>query len=67
MRDVLLTVDARVFIGLCIVLALGIPIAMVALSVGVPPLRNPLFLVIGGLVGLLLVRRLWLIRREAGS
>jgi len=66
MRDFLESANAPRFIGICILLAVGIPTAMVALSVGVPPLRNPSFLIVGGLVGLLLVRRLWLIRREAG-
>ena len=39
---------------------------MVAFSVGLPPLRNPLFLMVGALVAFLIMRRFWLIRRKAG-
>jgi len=44
---------------------LGIPIVMLALSVVLPTLGNPLFLVIGALVGFLLPRW-WLNRRKNG-
>ena len=44
---------------------LGIPLVMLALSVVLPTLGNPLFLVIGALVGFLLPRW-WLNRRKNG-
>jgi tight adherence protein B len=42
----------------------GIPFAMLALSVALPALGNPLFLIIGALIGFLLPR-FWLSRRKA--
>jgi len=42
-----------------------VPILMVILSLGLPALRNPLFLVVGALIGFLLPR-FWLSRRKAG-
>ncbi len=44
---------------------LGIPLIMLALSVVLPTLANPIFLVIGGLIGFLLPR-FWLNRRKNG-
>ena len=44
---------------------LGIPLIMLALSVVLPTLGNPIFLVIGGLIGFLLPR-FWLNRRKNG-
>jgi tight adherence protein B len=43
----------------------GVPILMVVLSVVFPALRNPLFLLIGALVGFMLPR-FWLNRRKSG-
>ena len=43
---------------------IGVPLLMVVLSVGLPALRNPLFLIIGALVGFLLPR-FWLSRRKS--
>ena len=42
---------------------IGIPLLMVVFSVVVPPLRNPVFLIFGALVGFLLTR-FWLSRRR---
>jgi tight adherence protein B len=53
------------FLALWAVSIIGIPLAMVVFSVGLPALRNPLFLVVGALIGFLLPR-LWLSRRKAG-
>jgi tight adherence protein B len=44
---------------------LGVPLIMIFLSVGVTPLRNPLILVVGGIVGFFLPR-FWLGRRKGG-
>jgi tight adherence protein B len=44
---------------------LGIPLIMLALSVVLPTLANPIFLVIGGLIGFMLPR-FWLNRRKNG-
>ena len=43
----------------------GIPAVMLALSIWVPALGNPLFLIVGALVGFLLPR-FWLSRRHVG-
>ena len=43
----------------------GIPLFMLVLSVGVPGLRNPIILLVGGLIGFY-APRLWLGRRKAG-
>jgi tight adherence protein B len=44
---------------------IGVPILMVFLSAFLPALRNPIFLIIGALIGFLLPR-LWLARRRNG-
>src|SRR5215207_9213899 len=44
---------------------IGVPLAMVVLSVVVPTLRNPLFLIVGLLIGFMLPR-FWLGRRKSG-
>jgi tight adherence protein B len=44
---------------------IGVPLIMIFLSVGVTPLRNPLILAVGGIVGFFLPR-LWLGRRKGG-
>jgi tight adherence protein B len=43
----------------------GVPLIMLLLSVVLPTLGNPLFLLIGGLIGFL-IPRLWLARRKSG-
>jgi len=48
--------------AVCIV---GIPVLMIALSLWIPPIRNPLFLAIGVVVGFVLPRS-WLRRRSNG-
>src|SRR6187399_2941763 len=53
------------FLAIWAVSIVGIPILMVLFSVGLPALRNPLFLVVGALIGFLLPR-FWLSRRKAG-
>ena len=53
------------FLAIWAVSIIGIPLLMVVFSVGLPALRNPLFLVVGALIGFLLPR-LWLSRRKAG-
>jgi tight adherence protein B len=52
------------FLGIWAVSIIGVPLLMVVLSVGLPALRNPLFLIIGALIGFLLPR-LWLSRRKS--
>jgi tight adherence protein B len=44
---------------------IGVPLLMIFLSLFLPALRNPLFLLIGGLIGFLLPR-FWLARRRNG-
>ncbi len=44
---------------------IGVPVAMVAFSVVLPTLSNPVFLLIGGLIGFMLPR-FWLNRRKGG-
>jgi tight adherence protein B len=44
---------------------IGVPLLMVLLSLGMPTLRNPLFLLVGALIGFLLPR-FWLARRKSG-
>jgi tight adherence protein B len=53
------------FLAIWAVSIIGVPLLMVVFSVGLPALRNPLFLVVGALVGFLLPR-FWLSRRKAG-
>src|SRR6478752_6123785 len=53
------------FLALWAVSIIGVPLAMVVFSLGLPALRNPLFLVVGALIGFLLPR-FWLSRRKAG-
>ena len=44
---------------------IGVPFVMLFLSVGLPALRNPIILLVGGIVGFFLPR-LWLGRRKGG-
>ncbi|MFL5756434.1 MAG: type II secretion system F family protein [Chloroflexota bacterium] len=44
---------------------IGVPLIMIFLSIGVPALRNPIILLVGGIVGFFLPR-LWLGRRKGG-
>jgi tight adherence protein B len=44
---------------------IGVPLIMIFLSIGVTPLRNPIILLVGGIVGFFLPR-LWLGRRKGG-
>jgi tight adherence protein B len=60
-----LKIKVSEFLGLWALSIIGIPLLMVVFSVGLPALRNPLFLIIGALVGFLLPR-FWLSRRKAG-
>jgi tight adherence protein B len=53
------------FLGLWALSIIGVPLLMFVFSVGLPALRNPLFLVVGLLIGFLLPR-FWLSRRKAG-
>jgi len=53
------------FLGIWAGSTIGVPLIMIFLSVGVPPLRNPLILLVGGIVGFFLPR-LWLGRRKGG-
>ena len=53
------------FLGIWALSIIGIPLLMVVLSLAIPTLRNPLFLMIGALIGFLLPR-FWLSRRKAG-
>jgi len=53
------------FLGIWALSIIGIPLLMVLFSLVIPTLRNPLFLMIGALIGFLLPR-FWLNRRKAG-
>jgi tight adherence protein B len=53
------------FLGIWAGATLGVPLIMIFLSVGVPPLRNPIILLVGGIVGFFLPR-FWLGRRKGG-
>jgi tight adherence protein B len=53
------------FLGMWAGSTIGVPLVMLFLSVGVPPLRNPIILLVGGIVGFFLPR-LWLGRRKGG-
>jgi len=53
------------FLAIWAVSIIGVPLAMVVFSLGLPALRNPLFLIVGALIGFLLPR-FWLSRRKAG-
>ena len=53
------------FLGIWAAATLGVPLLFVALSIGVPALRNPVALLVGAIVGFLLPR-LWLGRRKNG-
>ena len=53
------------YIVIWIATTIGVPLLMVALSVALPTLRNPLFLVVGALIGFMLPR-FWLGRRKSG-
>ncbi|HEY5630103.1 MAG TPA: type II secretion system F family protein, partial [Candidatus Limnocylindrales bacterium] len=44
---------------------IGVPVAMALASVGMPGLRNPIVLLVGGLIGFMLPR-FWLGRRKSG-
>jgi tight adherence protein B len=52
------------FLAIWAVSIIGVPLLMVALSVALPALRNPLFLLIGFFIGFMLPR-FWLSRRKA--
>jgi tight adherence protein B len=53
------------YIAIWAAATLGVPFIFLFLSIGLPALRNPLVLVIGGIVGFFLPR-LWLGRRKGG-
>src|SRR5690349_4305877 len=53
------------YIVIWVASTIGVPLLMVVLSVALPTLRNPLFLVIGALIGFMLPR-FWLGRRKSG-
>jgi len=53
------------FLGIWAGSTIGVPLIMIFLSVGVAPLRNPIILLVGGIVGFFLPR-LWLGRRKGG-
>src|SRR4029453_16747779 len=60
-----LKIKVSEFLALWALSIFGVPFLMIVFSLGLPALRNPLFLVIGALVGFLLPR-FWLSRRKAG-
>ena len=60
-----LKIKVSEFLAIWAVSIIGVPLLMVVFSVGLPALRNPLFLVVGALIGFLLPR-FWLSRRKAG-
>jgi tight adherence protein B len=53
------------FLGIWAGSTVGIPLIMIFLSVGITPLRNPIILLVGGIVGFFLPR-FWLGRRKNG-
>jgi tight adherence protein B len=53
------------FLGIWAGSTIGVPLIMIFLSVGVPPLRNPIILLVGGIIGFFLPR-FWLGRRKGG-
>jgi tight adherence protein B len=53
------------FLGIWAGSTIGVPLIMIFLSIGVTPLRNPIILLVGGIVGFFLPR-LWLGRRKGG-
>jgi tight adherence protein B len=53
------------FLGIWAGSTIGIPLIMLFLSVGITPLRNPIILLVGGIVGFFLPR-FWLGRRKGG-
>jgi tight adherence protein B len=53
------------YIVIWIATTLGVPLAMLMLSVVLPTLGNPLFLIVGALIGFMLPR-FWLGRRKSG-
>jgi tight adherence protein B len=60
-----LKIKVSEFLAIWAASIVGVPLLMIVFSLGLPTLRNPLFLLIGALVGFLLPR-LWLSRRKAG-
>ncbi len=60
-----LKIKVSEYLGIWAASIVGVPLLMIVLSLGMPTLRNPLFLLIGGLVGFLLPR-FWLARRKSG-
>jgi tight adherence protein B len=53
------------FLGIWAGATIGVPLIMIFLSIGVAPLRNPIILLVGGIVGFFLPR-FWLGRRKGG-
>ena len=54
MRDALLRIKTDELLAGRFVSVIGVPLLMIGFSVVVPALRNPVFLIIGALVGFLL-------------
>ncbi len=60
-----LRIKVSEFLAIWAASIIGVPFIMVLLSLGVPTLRNPIFLLLGALLGFFLPR-LWLGRRKSG-
>ena len=60
-----LKIKVSEFLAIWAVSIVGVPLLMIVFSLGIPTLRNPVFLLIGGLIGFFLPR-LWLGRRKSG-
>jgi tight adherence protein B len=60
-----LKIKVSEFLAIWALSIIGIPFLMLVFSVGLPALGNPLFLIIGALIGFL-IPRFWLSRRKAG-
>jgi tight adherence protein B len=60
-----LKIKVSEFLAIWAVSIVGVPLLMIVFSLGIPTLRNPIFLLIGGLIGFFLPR-FWLGRRKSG-
>ena len=56
MRDALLRIKTDELLAWRVLGVVGVPLLMIGFSVNVPALRNPVFLMIGAVVGFLLPR-----------
>ena len=60
-----LKIKVSEFLAIWAASIVGVPLIMIVLSLGIPTLRNPVFLLLGALIGFFLPR-MWLGRRKSG-